>query len=249
MNHLELRMKEFLPPSGNPALLVDTSAGLSLGALPGLEDFPRTARALSPQVDGMVCSPGQLRRLGARTRTDSALLVRADWTNTLRGADFPLPPQTPQYLPILSAQDALELGASALVASFLLGYEEKIDGACQRNIVQWALTGKTLGLPLLVEVQPTGPGILLPGKTIELGASYALESGADGVVVPYPGQESLANIAAMLSIPWLLKPSAPGNIAAEWENAASLGASGIWLNHTWLDSLGFVRATLNRKAG
>ncbi len=249
MSNLDYRLKEFLPASGHPALILDTSAGLSLGALPGLEDFPHAARAFSPRVDGLVCSPGQLRRLGSRTRADSALLVRADWSNTLRGADFPLPPQTAHYLPLLTAQDALELGASAVVVSFFLGYEEHIDGACQKNIVQLALTGHALGIPLLVEVCPEGPGILLPGKAVELGTSYALESGADVVIVPYPGEESLANIAAMLSVPWLLKPSAPQNFAAEWQKAASLGAAGVWLSHTGLDSLDSIRTTLGGKVG
>jgi DhnA family fructose-bisphosphate aldolase class Ia len=101
--------------------------------------------------------------------------------------------------------------------------------------VQLAITGKEMGLPLLVEVCPSGPRVLLPGKAVELGASYALESGADVVIVPHPGLDSLKTIAAMLSVPWLLKPTSAGSSAEEWEAALQLGASGLWLDHTWLE--------------
>jgi DhnA family fructose-bisphosphate aldolase class Ia len=113
MKGLDYRLMEFLAASGNPALLVDTSAGLSLGALPGLEDFEKAVQPILPMVEGVVCSPGQLRRLKNRTRHDAALLVRMDWTNTLRGKEFPLPPEKASYLTLLNAGDALELGQPA----------------------------------------------------------------------------------------------------------------------------------------
>jgi DhnA family fructose-bisphosphate aldolase class Ia len=234
MNGLDYRLKEFLPTSGKSALLVDTSAGLSLGALPGLEDFEKALRPILPMVEGVVCSPGQLRRLKNRTRRDAALLVRMDWTNTLRGEEFPLPPEKASYLTLLNASDALELGATGMVLSFLLGYEEAVEAACLKAAVQLALAGKNLGLPLLVEVCPNGPRVLLPGKAVELGASYALESGADVIVIPHPGADSLKTIAAMLSVPWLLKPTSAASSEAEWEAALGLGAAGLWLDHTWL---------------
>jgi DhnA family fructose-bisphosphate aldolase class Ia len=235
MNNLDYRMKEFLPDAGRPALLLDASAGLSLGALPGLEDFGNDLRPFLPHLDGLVCSPGQIRRMGNRTRTDAALLVRMDWTNTLRGAAFPLSTETATRVSILEAVDALELAASGMVLSFLLGYEEALEAACLKATVQLAITGKEMGLPLLVEVCPSGPRVLLPEKAVELGASYALESGADVVIVPHPGIDSLKTIAAMLSVPWLLKPTSAGSSAEEWEAALQLGASGLWLDHNWLE--------------
>ena len=121
-----------------------------------------------------------------------------------------------------------------MVATFLLGYEEEIEAGCQKAAVQLALTGKEFGLPLLVEVRTTGARISLPGKAVELGASYALECGADGIVIPYPGQASLKTIASMLSVPWFVKPTSAGTVFAEWEQAGGLGAAGFWLDHAWL---------------
>jgi DhnA family fructose-bisphosphate aldolase class Ia len=234
VNSLEYRLKEFLPSPDQRVVLLDASAGLSLGVLPGLEHFISALQPVLSGLDGLVCSPGQLRRMTNRTRSDAALLVRMDWTNTLRGESFPLPPESVEHISILAAVDALELGATAMVMSFMLGYDEVIEADCLKATVQLALSGKELGLPLVVEVLPNGPRVSLPGKAVELGASYALEGGADVVIVPYPGIESLKTIGSMLSIPWLLKPGSGASFESEWDQAYGVGASGVWLDHTWL---------------
>jgi DhnA family fructose-bisphosphate aldolase class Ia len=232
MNGKLYRLREFIRPEDQHGLIVDASAGLSLGALPGLEDFGTATRSVLGLVDGVVCSPGQLRRIPDRTRGEASLLVRMDWTNTLRGSDFVLPPSTVQRLPLLAAQDALDLGAAAMVGSFLLGYEEEVEAACLRHTVQWALDGDALGLPLIIEVRATGPRVSIHDKAIELGTSYALEGGADAIVVPYPGRKSLESIAAFVSVPWLIKPSHFENAASELEEAIGLGGAGLWLDHS-----------------
>lgn len=225
------RLREFIRPEDQRSLIVDASGGVVLGVLPGLEDFGAAARTILPLVDGLVCSPGQLRRMADRTRGEASLLVRMEWTNTLRGSDFVLPTSTTKRVPLLTAQDALELGATAMVTTFQLGYEEDIEGACLKQVVQWALEGNMIGLPLIVEVRATGPRVNVPHKAIELGVSYALEGGADAIIVPYPGRKSLETIAAMVSVPWLIKPSRFENAPAEWNEALELGGAGLWFDH------------------
>ncbi len=226
------RLREFIRPADRRGIVVDTSAGLSLGTLPGLEDYGQAVRPALSLVDGVVCSPGQLRRLGGRTRKEAALLVRMEWTNTLRGADFVLPPTTTQRVPLLTPQDALDLGAVAMVTSFLLGYEEEIEAACLRQTVQWAIEGRTRGLPLVVEVRATGPRVAWPDKAIELGASYALEAGAEVIVLPCPSLESLDTLARFVSVPWLIKPSRLDRAGEELAQALARGAAGVWLDQT-----------------
>jgi DhnA family fructose-bisphosphate aldolase class Ia len=213
-------------------LMVDASACLSLGTLKGLENFSASVRPILNLADGLVCSPGQICKLGALQKNDASLLVRMDWNNTLRGRDFVLPSHHPIRVPILSAQDARDLGATAMVTTFLLGYEEEIEASCLKSTVQLALDGKTIGLPLIVEVQPTGDRISLPGKAVELGASYALEGGADLIVIPYPGNNSLQTIGKFVSVPWLLKPTSLDRAALEMQEAISAGVSGLWLDHS-----------------
>ncbi|HLO32091.1 MAG TPA: hypothetical protein VK249_23270 [Anaerolineales bacterium] len=234
MDMYDNRLKEFLSGSRHPGLFLDTSAGLALGALPGLEDLRKAILPVLPGLEGLICSPGQLRRLASLTDSRTAVFVRVDWTNTLREADFPLPPSTPKHISILDPEDALEMGARGMVADLLLGYGEAIEAHCLKAAVQLALAGRELNLPLIVEVRPNGPQVLLRDKAIELGASFAQEAGADAISVPYPGPDSLKTIGAMLTGPWLLKPSSIKTGIAEWEAAEAQGAVGLWLDHTWL---------------
>jgi DhnA family fructose-bisphosphate aldolase class Ia len=118
-----------------------------------------------------------------------------------------------------------------MVLSFLLGYEEEIEAACLKATVTLGLAGKELGLPLVVEVRADGPRVSLPGKAVELGASYALEGGADVIVVPYPGPTSLKTIGEMVSVPWLVKASDLEQAAGQMAEALESGAAGLWLDH------------------
>ena len=225
------RLREFIKPDDGHSLIVDASAGLSLGPLPGLEQFAPAVEPVLPLVDGLVTSPGQARNLTGRTREDAALLVRADWTNALRGPDFVLPPEAISHLPLLTPMDALDLGASALVIYFLLGFEEQIEAGCLRNTVQLALEGTKVGMPLIVDVQAIGPRVVLLSKAIELGVSYALEGGADGVAVPWSDRESFQTIQAMAAgVPIWIKPSSLERSESELGDALQMGAAGLWLD-------------------
>ncbi|OGO63742.1 MAG: hypothetical protein A2Z45_06750 [Chloroflexi bacterium RBG_19FT_COMBO_55_16] len=250
MDSKSYRLREFINPADGRSLVVDASAGLVLGPLPGLEHFAEAMRPISHLVDGIVASSGQARHFTGRTRTDAALLVRADWTNALRGPDFVLPPETISHIPLLNPSDALDLGASAVVLYFLLGHEEQIEAGCLRTTVQLALQGSQVGMPLVVDVQPVGPRVVLRDKAIELGVSYALEGGADGVAVPWPGRASLEMILKMSTgIPVWIKPTSLEAVESELAEALSLGAAGLWLDgrlFSWPDPLG-VLETLRAK--
>jgi DhnA family fructose-bisphosphate aldolase class Ia len=231
MNNKTYRLREFLNPADEHSLIVDASAGLWLGALPGLEHFNEAVKPVVSLADGIVVSPGQARRLTGRTRSEAALLIRGDWTNALRGPDFVLPQETTSFMALLDPGDALDLGASALVLHFLLGYEEQIEATCLRTTVQLALQGSQAGLPLVVDVQPTGPRVVQREKAIQLGVSYALEGGADGVVVPWPGRDSFELIQSMASgSPVWVKPMAIEGAETELGDALQMGAAGLWLD-------------------
>ena len=231
MHNKQIRLKELLNPADDRSLVVDTSNGLVLGALPGLEQFSEVVTPLLPLLDGLVTSPGQSRNLGTRTHQEAALIVRADWTNALRGDDFVLPPENIEYLPLLEPGDALDLGANALVMHFILGYEEQIEAQCLKRAVNLALDGLNLGMPLIVDIQPIGPRVVLMNKAIELGVSYAIESGADGIVVPWPGAKSFETIQAMSSgLPVWVKPTELETDAPELAEALDLGSAGFWLD-------------------
>ncbi len=224
------RLREFIPPADGRSVVIDTSAGLVLGARPGLERFAEAITPVLPHVDGIVTSPGHARYLAQRTRQDAALLVRADWTNSLRGDDFVLPPETIRDITLLDAAMALDLGASAAVIYFLLGYAETIEADCLKRTVNLALDGDEKGLPLVVDVRVSGPRVMLHNKAIELGTSYALEGGASGIVIPWPGAPSFQTIKTMTgSVPVWIKPADLDPDSAITREALDLGAVGVWL--------------------
>ncbi len=228
---LEHRLQAFINPADHHTLIVDASAGLSLGALSGLENFVPSIRSILPHADGVVCSPGQINRLGQLGKQDAGLLVRMDWNNTLRDENFVLPVTTPEHVLILTPQDALDLGAVGMATTFMLGYAEELEADCLRSTVQLALEGKAIGMPLVVEIQTTGPRVSIPSKAVELGVSYALEGGADAIVLPYPGSASLKTIAQFASVPWLVKAERLDTLEAALQEALDLGGSGLWLDH------------------
>ena len=224
------RLREFIDPQDNHSLVVDSSAGLEMGPLPGLEQYPEAVTGILPFIDGLVSSPGQARRLPQRNRGDAALLVRGDWSNALRGPDFVLPQETVHHLPILTPQDALDLGASALVLNFFLGHEEEIEAGSLRRTVQSALEGARLGMPLIVDVQPVGPRVVHFNKAVELGVSYAIEGGADGVAVPWPGEDSFRTIRHMAGdLPVWVKANRIENADELSPHVLDLGGTGLWL--------------------
>ena len=232
MDSKAYRLRELINPADGHSLVVDASAGLSLGSLPGLEQFAPAVQQVLPLVDGLIASPGKVNNLTGRTRADAALLVRTDWTNALRGDDFVLPPEHISHLPLLSPLDALDLGASAMVVYFLLGFEEQIEAGCLRSTVNLALEGTKVGMPLIVDVQAIGPRVVLDSKAIELGVSYSLEAGADGVAVRWPGEGSFQTIIAMASgVPVWIKPTQLPVLESELQQVLDLGGSGLWLDH------------------
>jgi len=230
MESKSYRIREFIPTIDNRSLVVETSSGLSLGPLPGLENFVKAVTPILSIVDGVVVSPGEARKLLGRTRQEAALLMRGDWTNALRGEDFVLPPETIYYLPLLTPQEARDMGASALVMYFLLGFEEHIEANCLRTIVQFSIQGGQVGIPLIVDVQPIGERVALRPKAIELGVSYALEGGADGVVIPWCNRESLETILKMAyGTPIWIKPTTLEDSMEELSESLELGGVGLWL--------------------
>jgi DhnA family fructose-bisphosphate aldolase class Ia len=231
MNNKQVRLKEIFNSSDGRSLVLDASQGLMFGALPGMERFREAVSPLLPLLDGIVTSPGQSRYLDTRTCQDITLLVRADWTNALRGSNFVLPPENIQYCQMLDPSDALDLGANALVMHFILGYEEAIEAQCMKVMVNLALDGANQGMPLIVDIQPIGPRIVLQNKAIELGASFALEGGTNGIAIPWPGAQSFKTIQAMcIGIPVWIKSGEMAPDAAELAEAFALGAKGIWLD-------------------
>mgnify|MGYP005842408507 CR=1 FL=1 len=184
-----LRRAEFWR-EGQKSLLADISLPGALGPLPGMETPAEAVKALAPRVDGLIVNPGVAETFADAFvgKLGAAPLVRLDWTNAVRPADFVLPPAHVRRIALGAAEDALELGACAAVASFLLGYDEDFEAASIQSISFLARACERLSLPLLVDLRPIGPKIE-PAKfdsAVQLGVSFMVEGGADAISIPLP---------------------------------------------------------------
>jgi DhnA family fructose-bisphosphate aldolase class Ia len=97
--------------------------------------------------------------------------------------------------------------------------------------VQLAIEGNKVGIPLIVDLQLLGPRIVLRSKAIELGVSFALEGSADGIAIPWPGEESFKTVVRMAAeVPVWVKVSPYEKMIEELNAALDLGAVGPWFN-------------------
>jgi DhnA family fructose-bisphosphate aldolase class Ia len=73
--------------------------------------------------------------------------------------------------------------------------------------------------------------VVLLNKAIELGVSYSLEGGADGIIVPWPGTQSFKTIQGMCNgLPVWVTPASLEPGSPELAEALQLGAAGFWLD-------------------
>lgn len=191
----------------NLGLWIDTTVASGTGAPAGLEDIVGAVKRVGG-ADAIILNPGQAERLaeslGGLGRP--AAIMRLDWTNVFRDETHPIPCNEPVYCPIALPDEALRLGASAVMATLLLGFDEAFEAANVRQAAAFAREASKENVPIAIDVRSLGPRVNEENfaDTVLLGASMALEFGADMVVVPYPGEDALKTALSFVSVPIVL---------------------------------------------
>lgn len=207
----ELRMAEWFHAGHGGAVLVDMSVSGAEGAVSGLEDPAGAVGEVGPTATGLILNPGMMERLASQRqlpgKRGAAPLVRVDWTNALRPEGFLAPPRHVRRVMISSAEDALDLGADAIVTYILLGFDEDFEAENIQSFAFLARECSRLGLPLAADIHAAGPKV---GKAnfadaVKLGAAQAVEGGADAFIMPYPGEDALAMIRRFSPVPVFLR--------------------------------------------
>ena len=237
-----IRMSEFLDSRDHRALLLDLTIASSFGAVAGLEDIAKTLSQCNEIFDGIIMNPGQLEHhahlLGGKLR--SSPLVRVDWTNAARGNDPGLPALKVTRVQLSDAEDALRLGASATVATLLLGYDEEMEAENIRSVSRLALECYRLSLPVIADIRPMGGRVTADNfaGSIKLGVSFMMEAGADALIVPACDKETLSLIGSWSTVPVLVRLE---NLARpeEIQELFALGMSGIVFTEKILAVSGF----------
>jgi class I fructose-bisphosphate aldolase len=164
-------------------------------------------------VDGLLISPGQAVRLAPlfQGRDGPALIVRADWMNLPRLGSSNVTNAVPQrhllHQKVLTAEDALRLGATAITIYLFLGYDDRVEAAGIQSCARFASECRKAGLPCIME--PLAVGGHVNGTNLvdllTLGARMCVELGADALKVPYTGDvDSFARMVAVSQVPVLV---------------------------------------------
>ncbi len=176
-------------------------------------------------VDGVLLSPGQAVRLAPQFqgRDGPALIVRADWMNMPRLGTSNVANAVPQRLlvhqKVITAAQALELGATAITIYLFLGYNDSIEAAGIDICARFAAECRQVGLPCIMEPlayggQVTGTNIV---EILTLGARICVELGADALKIPYTGDvNSFRRLVEMADVPVLVL----GGARSEYERDA-----------------------------
>ncbi len=188
----------------NLSVWIDTTVASSIGAPIGLEDIQAAIERVRGS-DAVVVNPGPAERFAGRLggRGRPGLVMRLDWTNVFRGASHPTPYQEPVYCGIAQPDEALTLGASAVMVTLLLGFDETFEAENVRHVARFAREASKENIPIAIDVRPLGPRVNDENfaDTALLGASMALEFGANIVVIPYTGEDTLHTALSFVSVP------------------------------------------------
>jgi DhnA family fructose-bisphosphate aldolase class Ia len=237
-----IRMSDFIDSKDDRSLLLDLTVTSSIGAQPGTEDISETLKQVNTIFDGVILNPGQLEHhanlVGGKFR--AAPLVRVDWTNAYRDKEFCLPAAMVTRVPLSGGEDALVLGASAAVATFLLGFGEDLESENVRSISLLARECYRCSLPLVVDIRPIGGNISADNYvgSIKLGTSFMMEAGADALILPECDLETCKLIGLWATIPVIMRfDEVPSSEKAQ--RILEAGIAGIVLSEKAIPAPGF----------
>jgi class I fructose-bisphosphate aldolase len=174
---------------------------------------PISQAVIAGGVDGILLSPGQAARLAPlfQGRAGPALILRADWMNMPRLGTSNVANAVPQRLlmhqKVVTAEQALDLGASAITIYLFLGYNDRVEATGIDVCARFVSECRQVGLPCIIEPlayggQVTGANIV---EILTLGARMAVELGADALKIPYTGDvESFRHLVDVAGVPVLV---------------------------------------------
>ena len=238
---LQTRMDRLFNRHGDGrAICVAADHGYMSDVTPNVVELRSVTEAVfAGGVDGILLAPGQALKLAPlfQGRDGPALIVRADWMNMPRLGTSNVANAVPQRLllneKVITAKQALSLGATAITIYLFLGYSDKMEAVGVDKCAQFVNECRQVGLPCIIEPlayggQVTGANIV---ELLTLGARMAVEIGADALKIPYTGDvDSFRHLINVSGIPTLVLGGARSNNERDalelYAEAQEAGASG-----------------------
>jgi DhnA family fructose-bisphosphate aldolase class Ia len=165
------------------AVIVAADHGEFDGPIPGMIDLPRTlSQVVSPEVDGVLLSPGMLTHCAElfTTRGGPLAVMRVNWSSVYA---FHWGYNDAATVPAVSIPRAVELGADVVLISLTLhtGSEER-DARNVEVFCSMRDDAHRLGIPVIGEAFPARCNELTPDEMhdyVHAGARILAELGAD----------------------------------------------------------------------
>jgi fructose-bisphosphate aldolase, class I len=232
----QIRLRRLMDSADGRSYIVAADHAFLMGPSSGTYSLENTlAEVVCGNPDGILLSKGRARLLSNLFEGPEApaLIIRADWFSGPRFFSPYLPLSRMDNYMACGAEEALALGAEALMFYFLAGFTPEYERRCYAIIAAAVRESESLGLPLVAEPLPGNPTAADDEKNSALvEAARSLEAlGASALKVPFINDEGLEQLIAAVSIPvWVLGGAKEKEELAIYEKASaylSLGARGI----------------------
>jgi fructose-bisphosphate aldolase, class I len=234
MGGAELRLGRLFDRESGRSFIVAFDHGTNLRVPPEAgRPLAVMEKIVAGEPDGILISPGMLKQASRlfAFREAPVPIVRADWTML----DERMKDLGEQYRVLCAPQEAVALGAEAMVMYLIMGPEEGTmfaDNA--RAVAEAANEAHRVGLPLIVEATLWGSR-MADHKDPDLLAyccRIAAELGADAIKTEYTGDpETMAGVIEGCPVPVLTLGGAKGDseeaVVEAARGAIEGGASGI----------------------
>jgi DhnA family fructose-bisphosphate aldolase class Ia len=192
----QIRLKRLFS-SGN-VVIVAVDHGLYNGPVQGLIDLPRVVQSIV-DADAILMSPGMPAHCGDvfAKRGAPSLIIRLNW-GTQYATQWNY--ETAHSVPMITAQDALALGADIALTGFSLHTgDQKMDADNIGVLAQQIAQKRAAGIPLIGEFFPAGAEDLAPEQLqdqVAVGCRIAAELGSDMIKTFYTGKDFDKIVAA-----------------------------------------------------
>ncbi len=181
-----IRINRLINPLSRKSLII--KAERSMKMMREFSDVEKIAQSFKDHCDGIVLNPDHVKMLlhYLLGRRAPALIVRVKLSD--------VPPQPDEASIPLFVENAISVGASAVISSFFVGHEKDEDEARNVRFISFiARESEKIGLPLIVECIPFGERVTRENfsKCVELAARVSTEAGADIIAIPYVGESTV----------------------------------------------------------
>jgi len=174
---------------GKNAVIVAVDHGEFFGPTPGIVNLPDVIEQLG-QADGILISPGMMRRCGRAFdyRGAPLAIARLNWSTVYCDQWHYRQAQSTR---VIGPQEALALGADIALASLTLATgDEARDRDNVALFAQLAAEKRQVGIPLIGEFYPIAPDALRPDQLhalVLVACRILAELGADAIKTFYTG--------------------------------------------------------------